>query len=54
MRDATLDCGGFCAGLLTEGLDFLAMPGKLLLSKAGCKRPIVHRNYYTKKKLAIG
>ena len=25
-RDAALDCGGFCAGLLTEGLDFVGTP----------------------------
>ena len=41
MRDAALDCGGFCADLLTEGLAFVGMPGKLLRSKAECKGAIV-------------
>ena len=38
-----MDCGGFCADLLTEGLDFVGMLAKLLLSKAKCKRAIVNR-----------
>ena len=42
------------ADLLTEGLDFVGIPGKLLLSKAGCKRAIVNRKLLHKKKLAIG
>ena len=50
MRDAALDCGGFCADLLTEGLDFVGMPGKLLLSKAGCKRAIVNRKLLPQRK----
>jgi hypothetical protein len=36
MRDAALDCGGFCADLLNEGLDFVGIADKLMLSKAGC------------------
>jgi hypothetical protein len=40
MRDATLDCGGFCADLLNEGLDFVGIADKLMLSKAGCERAI--------------
>ena len=33
MRDAALDCGGLCADLLTEGLAFVGMPGKLLFPR---------------------
>ena len=36
MRDAALDCGAFCADLLNEGLDFVGIADKLMLSKAGC------------------
>ena len=50
MRDAALDCGGFCADLLTEGLDFVGIAGKLLLSKAGCKRAIVNRKLLPQEK----
>jgi hypothetical protein len=46
MRDAALDCAGFCADLLTEGLDFVRNSGKLLFFKAGCKRAIAHNNEY--------
>ena len=40
MRDAALDCGGFCADLLNEGLDFVGIADRLMLSKAGCERAI--------------
>ena len=33
MRDAALDCGGFCADLLTEGLDFVGIADKLMLPR---------------------
>ena len=49
-RDAALDCGGFCADLLTEGLAFVGIAGKLLLSKAGCKREIVNRKLLPQRK----
>ena len=50
MRDAALDCGGFCADLLTEGFDFVGIGGKLLLSKARCKREIVNRKLLPQRK----
>ena len=45
-----LDRGGFCADLLTEGLAFVGMPAKMLLSKAGCKRAIVNRKLLPQRK----
>jgi hypothetical protein len=55
MSDAALDCGGLCADLLTEGLDFAGIRSKLLLSTAGCKREIVNSKLLPqRKKLAIG
>jgi hypothetical protein len=33
MRDAALDCGGFCADLLNEGLDFVGIADKLMLPR---------------------
>ena len=56
MRDAALDCGGFCADLLTKGLAFVGNPGKLLLSKTGFKREIVNSRLLpqrTSSRLAI-
>ena len=57
MRDAALDCGGFCADLLTEDLDFVGIADKLLLSKAGCKlcngQPQVTTTNRTSSRLAI-
>ena len=50
MRNATLDCDGFCADLLTEGLAFVGMPSKLTLSKAGFKHAIVNHKLLTQRK----
>ena len=49
MRDAALDCGGFCADLLTEGLDFVGIADKLMLFKAGCKRAISQSSSLNRK-----